>query len=169
MAGVKFSDRKLKGVLGGGAQHNLGCTPEETEGDRDNKRMRAESQGTSATLSSNTHSGWASSYYSPPGAQTAPAPHSGNQPTPPCHHRHHHHHDLSCGSCITASNMLQKHRKSGGSLRQVTAASLSPTYEGNADSRFCSITSLLQQARHWFSSRDLSGWLAMRKHVPHGR
>lgn len=165
MAGVKFSDRKLKGVLGGGAEHNLGYTPEETEGNRDNKRMRAESQGTSATLSSNTHSGWASSYYSPPGAQAAPAPHSGNQPTPS---RHHHHH-LPCGSCITASKMLQKHREGGGSLRQVTAASLSPTYEGKAVSRFCPITSLLQQARHWFSSRDLSGWLAMRKHVPHGR
>lgn len=31
--------------------------------------MQAESQGTSATLSSNTHSGWASSHYSPPGAK----------------------------------------------------------------------------------------------------
>ncbi len=37
--------------------------------DQEDNCMQAEPQGRSATLSSNTHSGWASSHYSPPGAK----------------------------------------------------------------------------------------------------
>lgn len=46
--------------------HWVEVKPERRE--QENNFMQGHSQGTSVSLSSNTHSGWASSYYSPPGA-----------------------------------------------------------------------------------------------------
>lgn len=69
------------------------------------RRMQAGSQGTSAALSSNTHPGWASSYYSPPGAPAAPAPHRGNQQNPPTNTMTY---PLDPANSISASRTVQK-------------------------------------------------------------
>lgn len=96
---------------------------------------RQESQGTSATPSSNTHSGWASSHYSPPGAKTAPAPQTDNYSirlhSPSCLHNQT---NRSSNITMSEAKMLQKHTDS----RKVIAELIS-VCEWIVNTRFCPI------------------------------
>lgn len=114
--------------------------------------MQAESQGKSATLSSNTHSGWASSHYSPPGAKVH-LPHILSTTQSPRH---------ATSPFTQSRNELKIRKMSESEVRgRWTPGGFLPRYGPISVCSNRHVTS--------FNSHDLSGWLGMRKHVPHGR
>lgn len=138
----------------------FGLQTREERRDQEDNCMQAWSQGRSATPSSNTHSGWASSHYSPTGAKLH-LPHALTTAQSPFTHPQ----NYAYGITRTESGMLQKHRR-----WRLEAGERWESFHRWMKCRHQILSNYRapQQARHRFNSHDHSGWLGMRKHVPHG-